>query len=402
MKLVTAEMERLRKTGGAKGREDVISGVLPLHDEKGPRYTLEGHGETPFLRMNSNSYLGLSLHRAVMDQEERAVTAFGAGPGAVRFISGTWSPHVELEARLASFHGREAAILFSSAYAAMMGILPPLITPDTVVISDALNHNCIINAIRLGQPRSKLIYPHLDLDQLDKHLRDASESCRRAIVVTDGIFSMRGDYAPLDEIVRIARAHDGRYPENVLVVVDDSHGVGAFGPTGRGVEEATGADGVDILIATLGKAFGVNGGYAVTAGPIIDFLRERSPFYIYSNPITPGEAAAARRALEIVDSAQGHELISHLRAMTQKFENGLSKLGFETIPGQHPIVPLVLRDTKRTKALTGHLRDRHILATGLSFPVVPKGDEEIRFQISAEHTAADIDHALAALSSFSD
>ncbi|MCH8927047.1 MAG: aminotransferase class I/II-fold pyridoxal phosphate-dependent enzyme, partial [Proteobacteria bacterium] len=224
--------------------------------------------------------------------------------------------------------------------------------------------------------------------------------CARAIVVTDGIFSMRGDHAPLDEIMDLARKHDAAFAENVLVVVDDSHGVGAFGASGRGTEEFTGSAPADLLIATLGKAFGVNGGYVAASATVVDYLRETSSFYIYSNPITPGEAAAAAAAVEIVDSPRGRALLDHLRAMTARFETGLTELGYATIAGAHPVVPLMVRDTRRTSALVAHLRDNGILATGLNYPVVPRGDEEIRFQVSADHTEADVDQALGVLARF--
>jgi glycine C-acetyltransferase len=336
----------------------------------------------------------------VVDADDAAVDEFGTGPGAVRFISGTWSPHIELEQRLAAFHGREAAMIFSSAYATVMGLLPPLISEGTAVISDELNHNCIINAVRLARPGQRLIYDHLDMGQLEAHLKAASKGCTRAIVVTDGIFSMRGDHAPLARIMELARKYDPEYAENVLVVVDDSHGVGAFGATGRGSEEYTGCGQVDLLVATLGKAFGVNGGYVTGSQAMIAYLRETSPFYIYSNPITPGEAAAAVKAVDILDSPTGRELLDHLRAMTARFETGLGDLGLETIPGEHPVVPLMVRDTARTSALVAHLLENGVLATGLNYPVVPKGDEEIRFQISADHTPADIDEALDVLKGF--
>jgi glycine C-acetyltransferase len=291
-------------------------------------------------------------------------------------------------------------MIFSSAYATSMGVLPPLITPDTVVVSDELNHNCIINAMRLARPQEKKIYRHLDLEELDTQLAATAGKCRRAIVVTDGIFSMRGDHAPLPEIMAIASKYDDRFPENVLVVADDSHGVGAFGETGRGTEEYTGGEQVDLLIATLGKALGVNGGYVVGSQQIVGYLREKSPFYIYSNPITPAEAAAACAAVELLSGARGRELLDHLRSMTGRFEQGLVDLGFETIPGEHPVVPLMVRDTAKTSSMVEHLFVNGILATGLKFPVVPQGDEEIRFQISADHTAADIDYALQVLADF--
>ena len=397
--LLTAKLAELRLSGRLKGAEAVTVGVVPPANGKGPRFLIDGEGKRPFLRMNSNSYLGMSFATRVMEAEEEAVRRYGVGPGAVRFISGTWAPHVKLEARLAAFHGRPAGMLFSSAYATVMGVLSPLITDKTAVISDALNHNSIINAILLSRPAEKRIYAHLDYDELDRQLAALSKTCARAIVVTDGVFSMRGDHADLGKIMQIAAKHDASYAENVIVVADDSHGVGGFGATGRGTEEVVGGK-VDVLIGTLGKAFGVNGGYVVASSPIVSYLRETSPFYIYSNPITPGEAEAARVAVDRVDSEEGRGLLAHLRAMTQRFRDGLRTLGLETVEGQHPVVPLLVRDTARTAKLVAHLRGSGILATGLAFPVVPKGEEEIRFQISADHTTADIDEALAALAAF--
>jgi glycine C-acetyltransferase len=393
-------LHRLQEKGTAKGAEKVIVGVLPPEGERGPRYLLAGEGSREFLRMNSNGYLGLSLLPELRVAEEQAVQLYGVGPQAVRFISGTYAPHVELERRLALFHGREAAMIFSSAYATVMGVLPSLITPETAVISDELNHSCIINAVRFSRPRERHIYPHLDLTRLDLQLESAAAAgCQRALVVTDGIFSMRGDHAPLDRIDELVRSYDERFPENAILIVDDSHGVGAFGTTGRGTEEVCGTQ-VDILVATLGKALGVNGGYVVGSHTLIEFLRESSPFYIYSNPITPAEAAAAIAALDVIESDAGRERLRHLRAMTARFEGGLVDLGYETLTGEHPVVPLMVRDTERTAALVAHLWRHGVLATGLNFPVVPRGDEEIRFQVSAEHTVADIDEVLGVLASF--
>jgi glycine C-acetyltransferase len=389
---LAARLDEMAQSGRLKGKERVIRAVVPAGAGRGPRYLIEGEGETPFLRMNSNSYLGMALRREVETAEEEAASRYGTGPGAVRFVSGTFAPHIALERRLAAFNRRPAAMLFS------MGILPPLVTDKTAVISDALNHNCIINATALARPAEKRIYKHLDLDDLERQL-EAAKGCARAIVVTDGIFSMRGDHAPLGEIVALAGRHDGAFAENAIVVVDDSHGVGAFGATGRGTEEYTGST-ADVLVATLGKAFGVNGGYAVGDETVIRYLRETSPTYVYSNPITPTEAAAAHRAVDVLDSAAGLAMLAHLRAMTARFRSGLVRLGFETLAGEHPVVPLLTRDTARTGALVAHLRRCGVLATGLAYPVVPRGDEEIRFQVSADHTEADIDQALDALGRF--
>ena len=393
-------LDELQAKGTLKGKEMVIIGVKPTHGKKGPRYFIEGRGEMEFLRMNSNSYLGMSLLREIIEAEEEASKKYGVGPGAVRFIGGTYQPHVELEEKLAKFHNRESAMIFSSAYATMMGILSPLIGDETIVISDELNHNCIINAIRLSRPKIKEIYKHLDITDLEDRIKNAIGKGKRVLIVTDGIFSMRGDYAPLNSIEEIAKKYDPEFEEGIITVVDDSHGVGAFGKTGRGTEEYTNAKGIDIIVATLGKALGVNGGYLVANSSIINYLRETAPFYIYSNPITPSEASSAIKALDILDSERGRQLLGDLRKLTKRFEKGLVDLGYEIIESEHPVVPLMIRDTKRTAELVQYLTENGILATGLNYPVVPKGDEEIRFQVSADHTEYDIDYVLTILKTF--
>ncbi len=398
--VLDAHVEGLEAAGTAKGKEAVVVSVTPASGERGPRFLLEGEGDKEFIRMNSNSYMGLGLHPEVVAAEERATRSFGAGPGAVRFISGTYAAHVSLERRLASFHGREAAMAFSSAYASVLSTIVPLVTADTVLISDELNHNCIINAMRLARPAGKGVYAHNDVSALDGVLGEWAGKAKRALVVTDGVFSMRGDHAPLAEIYEVCRRHDDAFEENVVLLVDDSHGVGAFGPTGRGTEEQTGCAPVDILVGTLGKAFGVNGGYVASTASVVGFLRESSMMYIYSNPITVGEAAAALRAVEIVDSPEGRGRLDRLRALTRRFEEGLARVGIETIPGEHPVVPLMIRDTAETRRLVRYLYENGVLVTGLAYPVVPRGDEEIRTQINADHTEADIDHVLDLLSAY--
>ncbi|MBX3617340.1 aminotransferase class I/II-fold pyridoxal phosphate-dependent enzyme [Nitrosomonas sp.] len=397
--LFQARLNQLQQQGVRKGDEKIISGVLPPSEGLGSRYRLQGYENRAFLRMNSNSYLGLARHPAVIEAETRAAEEFGAGPGAVRFISGTYAPHVELERRLAAFHGREAAMLFSAAYATMAGVLPQLISEQTLVVSDALNHNCIINAIRLAHPAGKAIYKHGDMRELEILLSANRDRYQRVCVVTDGIFSMRGDHAPLAELEACCANHQSDYPEGIVTLVDDSHGIGAFGKTGRGTEEVAGVQ-ADVMVATLGKAFGVNGGYAVASATAIAYLRENAPLYIYSNPITPAEAAAALAALDILESAEGLRLLERLRHFSHKLRTGLQQLGFETLTGEHPIVPVFIRDTAKTAALVMHLFDHNILATGLNYPVVPQGEQEIRLQVSAEHTEKDLDYLLEVLGSF--
>lgn len=400
-KVVSIRLAELKEKGTLKGKEWIITGIKEPQGEKGPRYLMEDGGNKEYLKMDSNSYLGMSLRKEVIEAEEAAAKEFGAGPGAVRFIHGTYKPHVELEKKLAEFHKKEAAMIFSSAYATMCGILSPLISRETIVISDELNHNCIINAIRLAKPKDKKIYNHLDLEDLETKVRESTGECRQIIIVTDGIFSMRGDYPDLSRIVSLAKEYDPEFDEGILTVVDDSHGVGAFGKTGRGTPEVTGEDeGIDIIVSTMGKAMGVNGGYLVTSGKLIEYLRERAPFYIYSNPITPSEASAAIKALEILDSEEGREMLKHLREMTRYFREGLINLGYEVIGSEHPIVPVMIRDSKKTEELVNYLKDRMILVAGLKYPVVPKGDESIRFQISVDHTKYDLDYVLGALEEY--
>lgn len=393
---LTATLHAFAEQGTRKGEERVITGIKMAANGRGPRYLLAGQGDQEFLRMNSNSYLDLALHPAVLAAEAEASHRFGTGPGAVRFIGGTYEPHLALEKQLARFHKRPAAILFSAAYAGVIGVLPCLITPETMVASDALNHNSIINAIRLSRPRCKVIYPHGDMEELERILEERQGQAKRVLVVTDGIFSMRGDGAPLAVIEELSRRYAAGYEEGIITVVDDSHGVGACGARGRGTEEESGGR-ADLLIGTLGKALGVNGGYAVGAQVVIDLLRESAASYIFSNPISPGEAAAARTALEIIDRPEGIERLQRLRALRAQLGEGLASLGFESIPGRHPIVPLLIRDRARTRALMDGLFTAGILTTGLNYPVVPKGEEEIRLQLNAGHTATDIDYLLANL-----
>jgi glycine C-acetyltransferase len=393
------QLGHLDAAGTAKGKEQVVVAVKPPQAGRGPRFLLDGFGEREFIRMNSNSYLGLSLRRELIEAEEQASHAYGVGPGAVRFISGTYEPHVKLEHALADFHGRPAAMVAGSAYTAVAGVLFSLSTPETVLVSDELNHNCIVNGMKLAPHKARKVYGHLDLRALEQGLEESVAQAEGALVITDGVFSMRGDHAPVDRIADLCRKYDPRLPRGCVLVVDDSHGVGGFGTTGRGTEEVTGGR-ADVLIGTLGKAMGVNGGYIACEASIVRWLREKNPFYVYSNPIAPGEAAAALAALEVLRGRDGVALLSHLRSVTQRFRDGLARLGFETIAGQHPVVPLLVRDTERTGALVAFLRDNGVLATGLNYPVVPRGEQLIRFQVSADHTERDVDQVLSVLSRF--
>lgn len=387
---LVAEVDKLEQEGRAKAPERVIVEYLPPLGSRGPRYRLDG-SDAEYLRMNSNSYLSLSNHPRVLDAADEASHAFGAGPGAVRFIDGTFAPHRELEQRIARFVGRPAARVFNSAYTTVLGVAITLAGPDTHWIGDELNHNCIIRAMRIANVPSaqRAIFKHNDVDDLETHLARVPDGAGRVVVIFDGIFSMRGDNAPLDRIAALAARHEHRFREGVITVMDDSHGIAAYGPTGRGTEEHSGARS-DIFVGTFGKAFGVNGGFVSGSPELIEAIRQKADTYIYTNPLGPADCAAAAAAVEIADSAEGRERLAHLKARTDQFRRGLNDLGFESIAGPHPVVPLMVRDTTRCRAMVKGLFDAGTLAVGLTFPVVPRGDETIRFQINAAHTESDI------------
>jgi glycine C-acetyltransferase len=394
---LAADVAALAKEGRAKAPERVIVDYVPAEGANGPRYTLRG-GDRAFLRMNSNSYLSLSHHKQVLAAADAASHQFGAGPGAVRFIDGTAAPHVALEERVAAFVKRPAARIFNSAYTTTLGLAITLAGPETFWIGDELNHNCIIRAMRIANVPSsqRAIFKHNDVADLQRHLDQVPAGISRVVVIFDGIFSMRGDHAPLDAIAPLVRRYEDRFRDGVVTVMDDSHGVAAYGATGRGTEEHCGAS-VDVFIGTFGKAFGVNGGFVAGSPELTEAIRQKADTYIYTNPLGAADAAAAVAAIDIADGTEGRARLANLKARTDQFRAGLQKLGRESIPGPHPVVPLLVRDTDRVRALVGHLFDRGILAVGLTYPVVPRGDETIRFQINAAHTEADIAQVLDAL-----
>jgi glycine C-acetyltransferase len=396
------ELEALKAEGRAKPPERVIAGYIPPQGEKGPRYKLQG-SDQEFLRMNSNSYLSLSNHPALIQAADEATHALGVGPGAVRFIDGTYVQHVALEERIARFVGKPAAKIFNSAYTANCGLALAVSNFKTYWIGDQLNHNSIIRAMRIANVPSanKAIYAHNDMDELKKCLDAVPEGMERVAVIFDGIFSMRGDFAPIDQIVKITEAYQARFKEGVFTVVDDSHGIGAFGPAGRGTADHTGAQ-PDIIIGTFGKAFGVNGGFIAASATVAEAVRQKADTYIYTNPLSVADCAAAAKAIDICDSTEGLERLAHLQQTVSRFRRGIESLGLHSIPGPHPIVPLLVRDTAKTHQLVQHLFAEGVLVVGLTYPVVPKGSETIRFQINAAHTRADVDYALDVLTSFRD
>jgi glycine C-acetyltransferase len=394
---LAADVARLEEEGRAKSPERVIVGYLPATNSRGPRYRLRG-SDREYLRMNSNSYLSLSHHPAVLAAADEASHAFGAGPGAVRFIDGTFAAHITLEERIARFVGRPAARIFNSAYTSVLGLAITLSGPDTFWIGDELNHNCIIRAMRIANVPSaqRSIFKHNDLADLEQHIERVPAEMQRVVVIFDGIFSMRGDNAPVDAIQTLVRRYDDRFRDGVVTVMDDSHGIAAYGATGRGTEEHCRTS-VDIFVGTFGKAFGVNGGFVAGSAELIEAVRQKSDTYIYTNPLGVADCAAAIEAVNVADSEEGRKRLAHLAARTSQFRRGLEALGFESIPGPHPVVPLVVRDTNKTRAMVRGLYDKGVLVVGLTFPVVPRGDETIRFQINAAHTESDIVEVLGVL-----
>jgi glycine C-acetyltransferase len=391
------EVADLEREGRAKAPERIITGYVPASGGCGPRYTLQG-SDGAFLRMNANSYLSLSHHPKMLHAADEAARVFGTGPGAVRFIDGTSAHHVALERRIAAFTGRPAAKAFNSAYTTVLGAAITLSGPDTYWIGDALNHNCIIRAMRIANVPGdrRAIFTHNDPEDLARKLEDVPDGIGRVVVIFDGIFSMRGDAAPVRDLLRVTAVHERRFRDGVITMMDDSHGIGAYGATGRGTEEYEGAR-VDVLVGTFGKAFGVNGGFLVGSPEFVEAVRQKADTYIYTNPLGAADCAAAVTAVDIADGPEGRDRLANLARRTQQFREGLAALGLESIPGPHPVVPLLVRSTDRVRVMVQGLFERRILAVGLTFPVVPKGDETIRFQINAAHTDADIDEVLRAL-----
>ncbi len=388
------EVSKLEGEGRAKARERVIVGYSPPKPPYGPRYRLQD-SDRDYLRMNSNSYLSLSHDPRMLEAADEAAQEFGVGPGAVRFIDGTFSHHVELENAIADFLDRPAAKIFNSAYTANLGLALAIQTKETYWIGDELNHNCIIRAMRISNvPReNKAIYPHNDVGALVAALEGVPSSIRRVVVIFDGIFSMRGDNAPMEEIHAAIEPYRDRFAEGLVTVVDDSHGIGAYGPRGRGTEDHCGSR-ADVVVGTFGKAFGVNGGFVAGSEEVVEAIRQRADTYIYTNPLSVADCAAARVALEIADSEEGQQRLSKLHARVAQFREGIEALGMESIPGPHPVVPLLVRESQKTKDMVMDFYESGILVVGLAFPVVPKGDDTIRFQINAAHTEADVDLAL--------
>jgi glycine C-acetyltransferase len=377
---LNAELDRLRAAGTYKQFNVLESPMAPV-------VRMEGRGEVVVL--SSNNYLGLSAHPEVIAAGEEGLQAYGAGTASVRFICGTFQPHLDLEAEIASFLQTEAALSYVSCWNANEALIPTLTDANTVILSDELNHASIIDAIRLSRPARKVVYRHSDMAQL----RESLQSCepgQRKLVITDGVFSMEGDLARLPEIVALAREHDA------VVIVDDSHGTGVMGATGRGVAEHFGLLGqIDVITSTLGKALGgAAGGFVASSRAVCDTLAQRSRPQLFSNALPPTVACSARKAIQVLRDDPG--LVGRLRANTAYFRERIVAAGFQPLEGEGAIVPIIVGETAFAIRISRMLLERGVFVTGFGFPVVPEGTARIRVQISAALTSEQIDRAVEA------
>ncbi|MEU6370609.1 glycine C-acetyltransferase [Streptomyces sp. NPDC046931] len=340
------------------------------------------------LNFCANNYLGLADHPEVIAAAHQALDRWGYGMASVRFICGTQEVHKELEARLSAFLGQEDTILYSSCFDANGGVFETLLGPEDAVISDALNHASIIDGIRLSKAR-RFRYANRDMADLERQLKEASEGgVRRKLVVTDGVFSMDGYVAPLREICDLADRYDA------MVMVDDSHAVGFVGPGGRGTPELHGVmDRVDIITGTLGKALGgASGGYVAARAEIVALLRQRSRPYLFSNTLAPVIAAASLKVLDLLESAG--DLREKLAGNTALFRRRMTEEGFDVLPGDHAIAPVMIGDAAKAGRMAELLLERGVYVIGFSYPVVPQGQARIRVQLSAAHSTGDVNRAV--------
>jgi glycine C-acetyltransferase len=382
---LAGELEQIRAQGLWKEE-------WPILGPQGPEIRVAGRAET-VLNFCANNYLGLSSHPALLAAAHRALDEWGYGMSSVRFICGTQGVHRELEQRVATFLGFEDAILYAACFDANGGVFEPLLGAEDAILTDKLNHASIIDGVRLCKAK-RFLYEHMDLGDLEAKLREAA-AARFRLIVTDGVFSMDGDVAPLREICDLADAH------RALVLVDDSHATGFMGRTGRGTPEHCGVMGrVDVLTTTFGKALGgAMGGCIAARRETIDLLRQRSRPYLFSNSLAPVVAGATHRVLELLSGTT--ELRDRLESNTRLFRERMTAAGFEIRPGVHPIVPIMFSrfapdDAPLAQRFARALLDEGIYVKGFFFPVVPKGLSRIRVQLSAAHRPEHIDRAVAA------
>jgi len=372
-------------------REQIVATLAEIRDAGlyknerqlgGPQDATVSCGGKDVLNFCANNYLGLADHRAVLAAAREALDDWGFGMASVRFICGTQSQHTVLERKISEFLHTEAAILYSSCFDANGGLFEVLLGADDAVISDELNHASIIDGIRLSKAR-RFRYANRDMADLERQLIAAGDAGRR-LIVTDGVFSMDGYLAPLDEICELADSHAA------MVMVDDSHAVGFVGPGGAGTPELFGVqDRVDIVAGTLGKALGgASGGYIAAHQEIVDLLRQRSRPYLFSNAVAPPVVAGSLAALDLI--AGGGQQRETLRHNTELFRELMTAAGFDLLPGEHPISPVMFGDARLAGRMADAMLERGVYVIAFSYPVVPQGKARIRVQLSASHSEADI------------
>jgi len=386
----SAFAERLQAELDGFRRDGVYKRLNYLDSPQGPVVTMEGRGEVVVL--SSNNYLGLCDLPEVVAAGKDALDRFGAGTGSVRFICGTFTVHRDLEQALATLVGTESSLTYVSCWNANEGLAATLLGEQDAIISDQLNHASIIDGIRLARSITKCqttVYRHSDMTDLKGKL-DAAKTCRTRLIITDGIFSMEGDIAKLPDILELARRHDA------IVCVDDSHATGVLGATGRGTAEHYRLAGqVDVITSTLGKALGgAAGGFTAGSTALCDYLTQRSRPQLFSNALPPTVAASA---LAAVRHLQAHpDLVTRLHENARYFRGALQDAGFKPLPGDTPIIPVILGETARAIRMSEMLLEEGVFVTGFGYPVVPQGHARVRCQVSAAHTREHLDRALEA------
>lgn len=360
---------------------------LKLKGPQGPVVEVEGKGEV--IMLTSNNYLGLANHPAIVEAAEKAEADYGYGLASVRFICGTQTIHTELEARIARFFGTEDTILYGSCWNANEGLFQTIALEQDAIVSDELNHASIIDGVRLAKAKKER-YKNRDLADFRRAL-DATSSARNTVVVTDGVFSMEGSLAPLPELVEICRER------GAFFVVDESHGTGVLGKTGRGTAEELGVFGqIDAYTSTLGKALGgSHGGFTTGPKVLVDYLRQKSRPYLFSNTLPPAVVMGSLAAFDLLE--KDASFVTRLRENTAYFRGQLTAKGVRVREGVHPIVPILIGDTAKAIAMSGELLDRGVFVIGFGFPVVPQGAARLRCQISGAHTREHLDRAIAAI-----
>lgn len=372
------ELDTLRAQG-------LFTTIRTLSSPQGAWLDVDGRRVLNFC---SNNYLGLANHPRLKDAARQAIETHGVGPGAVRTIAGTMDLHLELERRLAEFKGVEAAISFQSGFNANLAVIPALVGKEDVIISDELNHASIIDGSRLSRARI-VRYQHNNAEDLRRVVhKTQAEGYNRALLVTDGVFSMDGDIARLDQLAAVAEEHD------LMLMVDDAHGEGVLGRGGRGIVDHFGLHGrVDIEVGTMSKAFGVVGGYVAGRRPAVDWLRQRGRPFLFSSAVTPADVAACIAAVDLLEEST--ELVDRLWKNGRYFKAEMKRLGFDTGASETPITPVILGEAPLAQQFSRRLYEEGVFATAIGFPTVPRGKARIRVMISAAHTTDDLDQALA-------